>query len=439
MANTVKLTFAGDSKDLERAFDRVGDSADKMERKVKDSSSKVDNAFRGLGDDAAKGFGLSFSEKIGPLVAKAPLNPALAALAAAAVPAIAAAVTAGLLLAVGGGVLVAGIMAAAKDPKVASAFSGLADRARKAFSGFGEPFKAPLIRAADTFGDALERMAPAFMRMGQTMAPLIDILAPAFAQMAEKSLPGIEKAVKASVPLFEKLAEHAPAIGEAISKFFEKVAEGAPAAVTFFDKLLTVAEVVLPLLGDSLKVLTQAFNAQWAIWEHIFGSLTAAWNGLKTAVGTAKDFIVDKFNSLIGFFKGLQGRMSNAFSGLFDGVKNAFKSALNWVIDRWNNFSIPGIDTPFGTIGGFNTPNLPRFHSGGVVPGAPGQEMLAILQAGERVVPAGGGSGGMVVVEVYAAGGGTAAGRKLAELVLELLRGGDLKMRVLPNGRVVGA
>ena len=39
---------------------------------------------------------------------------------------------------------------------------------------------------------------------------------------------------------------------------------------------------------------------------------------------------------------------------------------------------------------GFDMPNLPVMHSGGVVPGTPGTEVLALLQAGERVTPIGG-------------------------------------------------
>ncbi len=40
---------------------------------------------------------------------------------------------------------------------------------------------------------------------------------------------------------------------------------------------------------------------------------------------------------------------------------------------------------------------IPKLHSGGVVPGPAGSETLALLQAGERVIPRGGGGGGIVV------------------------------------------
>jgi hypothetical protein len=431
MTNKITLTFAGDEKQLVRSFDRAGDAADRFGRRVDDSSDLLDG-FGRAGAGAAGKFSLRFNERIGPLVANAPVSGPLAAAVVAAAPTIAAALTSGILLGLGGGVLAAGIVAAAKDPKVAAAFGGLKQRASKAFAGFADPFKGPLIRAADTFGDAIERMAPAFKRMGATVAPLIDKLAPAFAQMAEKAMPGIEKAVAASVPLFEKIAEHAPAIGEAISKFFEAIAKGAPSAVKFIDVLLKAAEFVLPLLGQALTLLTEHFEAIWGSWKTIFGALGAAWNGLKTGATAAAKWVADKFNATVSFLKGLPKRAGSAFAGMFDGIKSAFRSALNWVIDRWNNFSIPGISTPFGTIGGFNTPNLPRFHTGGVVPGAPGTEVPILAMAGERVTPAG--RTPPTVIELRG------DGSRLGALLVEVLRtsiqakGGNVQL-VLGTGR----
>ncbi|MBM4517438.1 hypothetical protein GS432_18725 [Rhodococcus hoagii] len=42
----------------------------------------------------------------------------------------------------------------------------------------------------------------------------------------------------------------------------------------------------------------------------------------------AKDWVVQKFNDLVGFVTGLPGRIISAASGLWDGIINAFRSAL---------------------------------------------------------------------------------------------------------------
>lgn len=470
--NQVTLTFGGDSRQLEKTFDKVESASDKMARKVESDGGVFERLGSGPGPanagvKAASGFALSFNERIGPLIAKAPISGPLASLAVAAVPAIAAAISSGLLLALGGGVLAAGIALVAKHEKVTSAFEDLKSRfldidttesekevaklqqkLTNAYKGFNkartdasrnhwareideakralddrqahlkklqdsnkknfslrdaaQPFLEPTARALRTFAESADKIVPSFARMAQTIAPVLDKLAPAFAEMAERSLPGIEKAVAASVPLFEKLAEHAPLIGDAISRFFEKIAEGGPSTVKFLDVILQGAEVALPMLADALYYLTGSFLAMHAMWTAIFKGIDAGWDGLKKAVGAAVNYVTGSFNALVAFLRALPGRAGAAFTGMFDGVKHAFRSALNWVVDRWNNFSIPGINTPFGAIGGFDTPNLPRFHQGGVVPGAPGTEMVALLQAGERVTPAG--RGETIVLEIHSGG-----------------------------------
>lgn len=432
MSNEVKLTFAGDSSQLERAFKKVGEASQKFGQDVEGSSDSILDSFRNIGGKAAGGFSLSFTDRIGPLMAKAPVSGPLLAAFAAAAPTVAAALTSGILLGLGGGVLAAGIKAAAGDPKVAAAFGGLRERAKAAFADFGTPFKAPLIRAAKTFGDLVERIAPAFKRMGTAMAPLIDKLAPALAKLVEGALPGIEKAVVASIPLFEKLAEHAPAIGEAISKFFDEIAKGAPSAVKFIEILLKAAAFVIPKLGAALRFLTEYFLLVWNSWKAIFKAIEYAWDRVRVGAAIAVKWVQDKFTTAVNFLKGLPKKAGQAFSGMFDGIKSAFKSALNWIIDKWNNFSIPKVKTPFGDFGGFNTPDIKRFHRGGMVPGSAGSEMLAVLQAGETVNSAGAGASSVIEIR--------SGGSKLDDLLVEVLsrairvRGGNVQL-VLGTGR----
>ncbi|SDC46333.1 hypothetical protein [Nocardioides lianchengensis] len=101
------------------------------------------------------------------------------------------------------------------------------------------------------------------------------------------------------------------------------------------------------------------------------------WDRIKGGAAAAKNFVVDKFNALVGYFTRLPGRISSAASGLFSGIKEAFRSAINWIIDNWNglSFSIPAVEVPgIGKIGGatLSTPDIPRLATGGpVVAGRP--------------------------------------------------------------------
>lgn len=122
----------------------------------------------------------------------------------------------------------------------------------------------------------------------------------------------------------------------------------------------------------------------------IAGTIDTLWDGIKTGITAAKDWVSGSFDGLVTLVTGLPGRMLGLFDGMWDGIKDAFKAAVNWVIDKWNNLSfhigggsVFGISLPSVTI---DTPDIPRFHSGGIVPGVPGVDRLILAQAGEGVL-----------------------------------------------------
>lgn len=149
-------------------------------------------------------------------------------------------------------------------------------------------------------------------------------------------------------------------------------------------------------------------------------TLSGWWEKIKSLVGRAGDYV-----------KGLPGRIKSGFSGLFGIITGPFRSAFNFISDAWNNtigslsWTVPGWVPGVGG-NSISVPNLPKFHSGGTVPGAPGSEMLAILQAGEEITPAGADT--RTVIEVRS--GGTALDDALVELLARAIarRGGDVQL-----------
>jgi hypothetical protein len=264
---TIRIRFDGSARGLANA------SRD-AERQVERATSAIERkagAFARIGQK----IGLDLTSGITGAFKSAPPQVQAAAVGLAAFigttmsAAVGAALTAGILLAVGGGVLAAGIKAAANSPQVQAAWKRFGERGKKVFDAFGKPFEGPVSRALDTFGTAIERMEPTFKRMGESMAPIIDKLAPALASMAEKSLPGIERAMEASKPLWDTLAEHAPDIGEAISSFFDSISEGGPEANLLMKDFLTWLEGIIIVLGKVIGFLARLYGKAREVWTGI--------------------------------------------------------------------------------------------------------------------------------------------------------------------------
>jgi hypothetical protein len=182
---------------------------------------------------------------------------------------------------------------------------------------------------------------------------------------------------------------------------------------------LIIAGIVL-LIGAIVLIATKTtwFQDLWKIvWTNVKKWAVNAWNWIKT----------------------LPGKIAKAFSRLGDFISRPFKAGFNAIANAWNNtvgrlsWSIPNWVPGVGG-NSISAPQLPTFHDGGVVPGAPGQEVLALLQAGETVTPAGqsmsGGQSSRMV------GDFVVRGKELVLVLREEIRGrGGNPTRVLtPRG-----
>lgn len=150
------------------------------------------------------------------------------------------------------------------------------------------------------------------------------------------------------------------------------------------------------------KIVTAAWDAIKAGWDFMWNAVSAGlgWFGDKLAsVGNAavaaKDWIVGAWNNVVDFVTGLPGRIASAAAGMWDGIKNAFKTAINYIIQVWNalEFRIPGFEVGPIKWDGFvlGLPDLPMLAQGGpITGGTPGKDsVLAMLMPGEHVLDTG--------------------------------------------------
>lgn len=199
--------------------------------------------------------------------------------------------------------------------------------------------------------------------------------------------------------------------------------------------VLTIAAFVAIMIY--LATQTTVFQDTWrAVWG--FLKDVGAW-----FAGPFTDFFVRGFRVVSAYVQDWWGRISaipgqlkSAFAAVAEFLFAPFRTAFNKISLAWNatigrlSWTVP--DWVPGVGGNsISAPRLPTYHRGGQVPGAFGAEVLAVLQAGETVSPAGGHAEETVLLE---------AGGEFDRMVLDSVRravglGGNDPVRVLRSSR----
>jgi hypothetical protein len=162
------------------------------------------------------------------------------------------------------------------------------------------------------------------------------------------------------------------------------------------------AEILLPALADAFvwisdNVLPPLVDALDWIADNVIPPLSDVIT-----------FLTDEVIPPLGdAFEGIGKIVDRVFKVVPAAIKTAINAVIgtvNGIIRAINSISIHvSIPNPLGgefrlDWNGVNLGYIPYLHTGGVVPGMPGTNVLAMLQAGERVTPAGDGAGVTVVV-----------------------------------------
>lgn len=205
------------------------------------------------------------------------------------------------------------------------------------------------------------------------------------------------------------------------------VVHGLAAAFTFLAAnpiVLVIAAVAALVAGLVIayqksetfrNIVNAAFNAVRAVAESVFNWIKDHWGLLLTIiagpVGFAVALVIKNFDSI----KGVVQSVWDFVRPIFEAMGKAISKVAGPLGDVLGAVGKVGgaVGGVAGKIGGF----LPKFHSGGIVPGPRGADVPILAQAGERVIPAGGSAGGdgdgqPIVVQLVA------DGRVLQEILL---------------------
>jgi phage-related protein len=194
-----------------------------------------------------------------------------------------------------------------------------------------------------------------------------------------------------------------------------------------------------PLL-ITVGLLAAAFVLLWMNSEKfrdiVIGVFDAVGTFAKKVFGGAIDWVVGAWNGMVDWFGKLPERIGQALGAVGGFIGDAFKGGLNLAIDYINffvrtvNWLTDKVNDVTGLVGIPSIPDIPeipKLHTGGVLPGAAGEEALFVGLAGERVTAPGGtphgSTGGRV--ELVPTGGGGA----LADFLNALIADGLLEAR----------
>jgi hypothetical protein len=273
--------------------------------------------------------------------------------------------------------------------------SALLPMVQKITAWFGDSFIPKVRELVATFQEKWPEIRtaiePTLIWIQETVTAVVEFVQALWEQFGDRILTHaqnvwdyIREAVKSAMMIIKGVIDVVTGI---ISGDWAKVWDGIKAiAQGVWDGITNLIRFALRNIGLILDVA----------WENIKGAFFAVWSGLASYVDETwekiKSGVANGVGAVVGFVAGLPWRIAVAVGDGFRAIWDNFKRYANYIVDGWNSleFKMPSIDTHIpgvGKIGGWTvgTPNIPRFHGGGIIPGTPGSERLIIAQPGEGV------------------------------------------------------
>lgn len=143
-------------------------------------------------------------------------------------------------------------------------------------------------------------------------------------------------------------------------------------------------------LWNKLTASLGRAKAQFMTAFNFIKSLAVGWFNVQVRIVNA---VIGAFGRLVGYVRGIPGRIRGALSSMWNGLRSGFASAINWVINRWNSisFTIPSFSVFGHSFGGgtIGVPAIPNLADGALIKARPGGTIARIGEAGqdEAVVP----------------------------------------------------
>ena len=225
-----------------------------------------------------------------------------------------------------------------------------------------------------------------------------------FRNIVQGAWKGIKTVVMAVVNWFTQTA------WPAIKKFFTGITDAVGNVLGFVKRnWRTIITIIGGPIGIAVALVTKHWStikrviaAVWnwikdTLWpgiKRVAGFIGDAWGKVGEYAGKAKDFVVDKFTTLVNFFTSIPGKLANTAKSMWDGIKNSFKGLINFLIKGWNGWAkklsftvpdIPGVPKRGEKIQPIPTIPEVQFYRGGFTGPGGKYEPAGIVHKGEHV------------------------------------------------------
>lgn len=292
----------------------VSSNRDRLERAGLVAGATVAGTFLvGLNNLLSGGF--AKIPIVGPMVSavitglaavSAPLAAAVGLListvAVAAAVTLTAAIGAGILAALGGGAILAGILIQLRDPKVKAAASDLGNLIIQQFGQATHAFAPAIESALKKVGAAVEKMEPQLQDFFEAAAGYVAPLTDAILGFLQSALPGATRAMQAMKPVFDELVKWAPKLGKTVGDFFERLGKNSDGLASGLGYILGATNEAIKFFGILIEEAAKAMG--WI--EDLWHALATLWNVLDmgNAVGDVFRGIRETAGDVIEFFAG---------------------------------------------------------------------------------------------------------------------------------------
>lgn len=148
-----------------------------------------------------------------------------------------------------------------------------------------------------------------------------------------------------------------------------------------------------PAIQGAWNWITDAFETGKTRIAAFIDGIKATWQGLVDKAGEVKDWIVERWDGLVDYFRNLPSRITEFAGRIFEPLREAAKTVFNGIAILWNNtVGKISFTTPdwIPGVGGktFSMPTIPTFADGGYTGDLPVNAIAGVVHGGEFVVRA---------------------------------------------------